>query len=96
MRKLQRRWGTVPGVLVKAEAMVQAKEIFYEAVLQTFLIYGIEILFITGTMMKVMEEFRHLISWRISGKTSQQVGAEEWGWPLVEEDLEAAGLCPMQ
>ena len=59
----------VLGMLLKAEATVRAREMFYKAVVQVVLIYGSEIRFITNFMMKVLEGFHHRIYQSITGNT---------------------------
>ena len=47
LRKAQRRWGMVLGVLVKAAVTVQAREMFYKSVVQAVLLYRSDIWVIT-------------------------------------------------
>ena len=78
LRKAQRHWGMVPGVMVKAGKTVRAREVFYKSVVQAVLICGSEIWFIADTMMKVMEVFHHRITWIIRDNTARQIGIEGW------------------
>ena len=43
MRNTQRHWGMVPGLMVKAGETVQARSVFYKALVQAVLICGGEI-----------------------------------------------------
>ena len=54
LRKVQRRWGLVSGVLVKAGETVQVREMFYKAVVQAFLIYRSENWVIMDSIMNVL------------------------------------------
>ena len=78
MSKDNRRWGMTSGMLVKAGAAVQARAMFYKAVVQAVLIYRSERWFITDAMMKVLEGFHHQMAWRTTQKTSRQDGSEGW------------------
>ena len=79
--KAQSHWVMVSGVLVKAGAMVQARVMFYKAVVQSVLVYRSEIWVIKDVMMKELEGFHNRINWRIAGKTERIVGKEGWECP---------------
>ena len=66
----------LPGVLVKAGATVRAIDMFYKAVMQSFLIYGSDVWVITDSMMKVLKGLHHLIAQRIVGNTERHIRAE--------------------
>ena len=86
----------VSGVLVKTEAMVRAREMFYKAVVQAVLLYRRNIWVVRYVLMKFLEGSHYRISSIIVGKTAQQVGDEGWELPPVEDALEAAELLKVQ
>ena len=63
-------------VLVKVGMTFQVRVMMYKAVVQTLLLYGSGIWFITDIMMKLLDSFHHSISRRIAGKTTRSIGEE--------------------
>ena len=86
----------VSGVLVKEGYTVQARVVFYNAVVQAFLLYRIYIWVFAYSVMKVLEGLHHRIACSTEGDMAWSVGVERLEWPPVEETLEVSVLCPMQ
>ena len=59
---------------------MQAREMTYKAVVQTVLLYGIDIWVVTEAMLKVLEGFHHQVALRIAGVSSWRVG-HQWQRP---------------
>ena len=60
--------------LEKTGAMVRDREMIYNALVQTVLLYSRESWVITGEMMKVMEDFHHRIARRLTGRLTSVLG----------------------
>ena len=67
---------------------------FYKAVVQTVLLYGLESWVITPAILKLLEGFHHRVARRLSNMGPRLV-EEEWHYPPIEEALEASGLYTM-
>ena len=67
----------------------------YNIVVQTVLLYRRNIWLITELVMKLLEVFHHIITRRITGKTTRRIGEGGWYFPPEEEAIKAAGMCPM-
>ena len=61
---------------------MQSWEMMYKVVVRAVLLYGSESWVRTDAIMKLLEEFNHIIVRRITGKTAWCVGEEGWEPPL--------------
>ena len=70
---------------------------FYKAVVQSVLLYGCETRVITSQVLDVLAGFHHRVARRLSGKRPYLHPVEnKWVYPPVKEDLEGAGLYPIE
>ena len=82
-------------VLERTGSTVQVQGAMYKAVAQSVLLYGSESWVVTGEMLKVLTEFHHRASRRITGMTAKRGADGWWEYPAVEEVMESAGIHPI-
>ena len=63
---------------------------------QTVILYRNEIWVIIGETVKLLEAFQHQTARSITEKMAQNIREQGWESSLVEEAIEAVGLCQMQ
>ena len=86
LRKVRRRWGVIAIKLVKKRASMWAQGMIYKTVDQSVLLYKREIWVVMGEMLKVLEEFHHRATRRITGMTDTRGGqagsgnTPRWWW----------------
>jgi len=69
---------------------------FYKAVVQAVLLYGLESWVLMPQMLQALWGFHHQVAHQLTGKVSQYLPAEDrWVYPPVDEVLAAAGLYPI-
>ena len=61
--------------------------------MQSVVFYVIDSWVVKGYMLKVLEVFYHRAARRVAEMTAQRTASGEWGWPLVSDAIETAGLC---
>ena len=83
-------------VLERTGSTVQVQGAMYKAVAQSVLLYGSESWVVTGEMLKVLTEFHHRASRRITGMMAKRGADGWWEYPAVEEVMEYAILNPMR
>lgn len=95
LKKARQQWALISRVLVKEGASTRAKGMFYKAIVQSVLLYGVESWTVTPAILKALESFHHRVARRITGLTPRLV-AGEWHYPPLAEAMKLAGLYPMK
>ena len=78
LRRAQRQWGMIEGVMAKTGETVQDRGMMYNAVDQLVLLYGSELWVVTWEMLKVSEGFHHWEERWITGMTATHGAGGEW------------------
>ena len=95
IKKAQKRWGMVVRILEKDGATLHAKGMFYVAIIQSILLYGVETWTVTPTMMTVLGTFHNRVARQLAGKMAYRV-RQTWVYPPLAEALYSVGLAPIQ
>ena len=82
-------------ILEREGATLYAKGMFYVAIIQSILLYGVETWTVTPTMMKVLGTFHNRVARRLAGKMAYRV-RQTWVYPPLAEALDSVGLAPIQ
>ena len=78
VKKARKRWGMLVRILDKDGATNYAKGMFYRAIIQSVLLYGVETWTVTPAMMKVLESFHNRVARRLAGMMPYRDGQDEW------------------
>ena len=65
-------------VMTKMRATVQARGIFYKAIVKSVLLYGSKSWLVTGSMLNVLEGFQHRTVIRIAGTKERRMTIGDW------------------
>ena len=83
----------VPDYTVQKVARTQGA--MYKAATKSVILYGREIWVVTGKMLKVMKGLHHQAAQWITCMTENRGAGRECEYPLVVEEMEAAGIHPI-
>ena len=86
----------VEKLLTDSGAEVWSRVTMYEAVVQTVLLYGIDIWVVMGLMLTVLESFHHQLDKLIVENTAWSDGYGSWELQPAEEYLEVIGMWPIK
>ena len=67
----------------------------HKAVAQSVLIYGSKSSVLTRDVLKVLIAFHHRATRQITGMTAKHGAGGEWGYAIVEEAMDSAGIHPI-
>ena len=96
-RNLQKAWryqGMISKMLTKTVATVQSLGMLYKAVSHTLILFWGESWVVTVAMLKLLEKFHH--GFYIAGITAQRAEDRYLEYPVVADEMEAAGLCTIK
>ena len=95
IKKARQQWGKLVRVLKQDGASPRAFGMFYKAVVQSVLLYGVETWTITDPMLKALQGFHNRAARRIGNKMARLVNGE-WFYPPLEEAFQEAGLFSIE
>jgi hypothetical protein len=95
LRKGRQRWARVSTVLRAEGLPPKAGAMFYKAIVQSVLLYGVETWVLTASMRKTLAGFHHRVGQSLSGLRPFRRLNETWEYPPVADALEACGLRTM-
>ena len=96
LRKARQRWAQISRVLAREGASPKVSGMFYKAIVQSVLLYGVETWVISSPMLQALRGFHHRIARCLTGRQGWRLPNGTWDYPPVEEALEAAGLQPIE
>ena len=82
-------------VLERTGAILRAQGEMYKALALSVLLYGSKSWVVIGEMFKVLTKFHYRAVRRITGTTAKHGADSEWDYPVVEEEMDSAGLHPI-
>jgi hypothetical protein len=87
----------VSRVLSREGASPRVSGKFYQAVVQSVLLYGSETWNMGSSMLAMLKGFHHRIARRLSGRMPRYLQEEDrWEYPPIAEALEIVGLQPIE
>ena len=69
---------------------------FYKAIVQSVLLYGVETWVLIKSMMNILKGFHHHVARKLSGFHARPLGGGRWRTYKVADVLDAAGMRPME
>ena len=69
---------------------------FYKAIVQSVLLYGVETWVLIKSMMNILKGFHHHVARKLSGFHARPLGGGRWFTYKVADVLDAAGMRPME
>ena len=95
LNKARKRWARVRTILARDNATPKVSAMFYKAIVQSVLLYGVETWVFTDSILQTLRGFHHRVARSLTGlKPRLQNG--EWVYPPIEDALQAAGMHPME
>ena len=96
LKKARVKWGMLSRLLERNGVPPKARGMFYQAVVQSVLLYGCETWTINDQMMKVLEGFHH--ARRMTGRRARLEADRTWFYPPLKDALESClapheGIC---
>ena len=96
LAKARKRWSMVSQVLTREGAAPRISAYFYQAVVQSVLLYGAETWSLSTTMLSALEGFHGRVVRRLTGRVPRFLPWEDrWIYPPLEEAFTVAGLRPL-
>ena len=90
------QWGRFASVLTREGSNPKTMGYFYQAVVQSVLLFSVESWVLTTPLLRRLEGFHHRAVRRLARMgPSRRPGGDEWIYPPIEEALAVAGLAPM-
>jgi hypothetical protein len=97
VQKARKRWAMVSRVLSREGASPRVSGKFYQAVVQSVLLYGSETWNMGSSMLAMLKGFHHRIARRLSGRMPRYLQEEDrWEYPPIAEALDIVGLQPIE
>ena len=97
IKKARKRWAMVRKVLVRDRASPRVSGYFYNAVVQSVLLYGAETWVLTDPLIRRLDAFHHGVARQITGRRARFCRAtSEWLATPIAEVLQQAGLETME
>ena len=97
LSKARKRWGMVARVLTREGAAPRTSAIFYTAIVQSTLLYGVETWDASPKVFKALAGFHHRVARRLSGRSPRYIRrTAEWVYPPIEEALAATRLATIE
>ena len=96
LKKAQRRWARVSFVLRREGLSPRQGAMFYKAIVQSVLLYGVETWVLTKSMMNILKGFHYRVARKLSGFHARPLGGGRWRTYKVADVLDAAGMRPME
>ena len=94
LKKTRQRWARVRCVLTRDGATPKISGMFYKALAQSVLLYGVETWTLSQSIVTALEGFHHRVARALSGlKPKLQNG--EWVYPPIANALSAASMHPL-
>ena len=90
--RARQKWGMIGRILSQNHTSPQAMASFYNAIIQSVLLYGSESWVLTQTMLRQLESFHHRCTRYITGRHICKLPDDTWECPNTAETLEQAGL----
>ena len=94
LKKARVKWGMLSRLLERNGVPPKARGMFYQAVVQSVLLYGCETWTINKQMMKALEGFHHRCALRMTGRSARLEADGTWFYPPTEGCTRGSRLAP--
>ena len=95
LAKARKRWARVSVVLRRTCLGPRVAAMFYKAIVQSVLLFGVETWTLSESMLKCLTGFHHRIARQLSGKTAQRLPHGAWQHHPAADALTACGMFSM-
>ena len=96
LSKACKQWARIAHVLSRTGASPRTSSMFYQAVVQSVLLYGSETWTLSATMLKALGGFHNRVARKLSGLRPTLIFRDQtWVYPPTAEVLEKAHLQPI-
>ena len=95
MSKAKKRWAQVSRILKRDGGNPRIQGMFYKAIVQSVLLYGVETWVTLSPMMKTLQGFHHRVARGLTRRRARRQNGV-WVYPPVKGTLQAAGLHPIE
>ena len=96
LSKARKQWARIARVLSRTGASPRTSSMFYQAVVQSVLLYSSETWTLSATMLKALGGFHNRVARKLSGLRPTLIFRDQtWVYPPTVEVLEKAHLQPI-
>ena len=92
LRKARKKWARHPRILVREGTDARMPGIFYKAVVQVVLLFGLEASVMTLYIGRMLGGFHHWVACRLTGKQLRRDADGIWRYPPLAVAMVEAGL----